>query len=165
MTCEFVDAMYVNFAVPENVADGFDRGTYIFTAGLVVSMWISKYGSQMLKKIFPDSSAQTEEGKKLILVRLASVLTLFATCAATLVTFGLPTSLLFSFGGLGGLAFGLAAKDFIANLIGASSSPSLHRLVKAIRSSCWGLVVSSGAQILQKSVNTESKRLAGTLRC
>ena len=118
VTCEFVDAMYVNFAVPENVADGFDRGTYIFTAGLVVSMWISKYGSQMLKKIFPDSSAQTEEGKKLILVRLASVLTLFATCAATLVTFGLPTSLLFSFGGLGGLAFGLAAKDFIANLIG-----------------------------------------------
>ena len=118
VTCEFVDAMYVNFAVPENVADGFDRGTYIFTAGLVVSMWISKYGSQMLKKIFPDSAARTEEGKKLILVRLASVLTLFATCAATLVTFGLPTSLLFSFGGLGGLAFGLAAKDFIANLIG-----------------------------------------------
>ena len=118
VTCEFVDAMYVNFAVPENVAAGFDRGTYIFTAGLIVSMWISKYGSQILTKMFPDSSAQTEEGKKLILVRFATMITLFATFAATLVTFGLPASFLFSFGGLGGLAFGLAAKDFIANLIG-----------------------------------------------
>ena len=63
VTCEFVDAMYVNFAVPENVADGFDRGTYIFTAGLVVSMWISKYGSQMLKKIFPDSSAKPRKAR------------------------------------------------------------------------------------------------------
>ena len=118
VTCEFVDAMYVNFAVPENVAAGFDRGTYIFTAGLIVSMWLSKYGSQLLTKMFPDSSAQTEEGKKLILVRFATMITLFATFAATLVTFGLPASFLFSFGGLGGLAFGLAAKDFIANLIG-----------------------------------------------
>ena len=118
VTCEFVDVMYVDFAVSENIASGFDRGTYIFTAGLVVSMWISKYGSQVLTRLFPDSSAKTEEGKKLILVRLATMLTLFATFAATLVTFGLPTSLLFSFGGLGGLAFGLAAKDFIANLIG-----------------------------------------------
>jgi small-conductance mechanosensitive channel len=118
VTCEFVDVMYVDFAVSENIASGFDRGTYIFTAGLVLSMWISKYGSQVLTKLFPDSSAKTEEGKKLILVRLATMLTLFATFAATLVTFGLPTSLLFSFGGLGGLAFGLAAKDFIANLIG-----------------------------------------------
>lgn len=118
VTCEFVDAMYVNFAVPENVAAGFDRGTYIFTAGLIVSMWLSKYGSQLLTKMFPDSSAQTEEGKKLILVRFATMITLLATFAATLVTFGLPASFLFSFGGLGGLAFGLAAKDFIANLIG-----------------------------------------------
>merc|ERR1711903_180002 len=68
--------------------------------------------------MFPDSSAQTEEGKKLILVRFATMITLFATFAATLVTFGLTASFLFSFGGLGGLAFGLAAKDFIANLIG-----------------------------------------------
>jgi small-conductance mechanosensitive channel len=81
-------------------------------------MWLSKYGSQLLTKMFPDSSAQTEEGKKLILVRFATMITLLATFAATLVTFGLPASFLFSFGGLGGLAFGLAAKDFIANLIG-----------------------------------------------
>jgi hypothetical protein len=79
VTCEFVDAMYVNFAVPENVAAGFDRGTYIFTAGLIVSMWLSKYGSQLLTKMFPDSSAQTEEGKKLILVRFATMITLLAT--------------------------------------------------------------------------------------
>ena len=118
VTCEFVDAMYVNFAVPENVAAGFDRGTYIFSAGLIVSMWLSKYGSQLFTKMFPDSSVQTEEGKKLILVRFATMVTLLATFAATLVTFGLPASFLFSFGGLGGLAFGLAAKDFIANLIG-----------------------------------------------
>ena len=47
------------------------------------------------------------------------MVTLLATFAATLVTFGLPASFLFSFGGLGGLAFGLAAKDFITNLTAA----------------------------------------------
>ena len=116
VTCEFIDAMYVDFAVPSAITNGFDRGSYILSGGVMASMWITKYGSQVLTKLFPDS--EVEEGKQLILVRFTTMITLFATFAATLVTFGLPTSLLFSFGGLGGLAFGLAAKDFIANLIG-----------------------------------------------
>ena len=93
------------------------------------------------------------------------MLTLFATCAATLVTFGLPTSLLFSFGGLGGLAFGLAAKDFIANLIGGI----IIAITSPFSEGDQIVLLGSGGKFRgsdsPKSVNTESKRLAGTLRC
>ena len=50
--------------------------------------------------------------------RLTSAVVVVATLMATLAAFGIPAEVLFSFGGLGGLAFGLAAKDFISNLIG-----------------------------------------------
>ena len=49
---------------------------------------------------------------------LTSAVVVVATLMATLAAFGIPAQVLFSFGGLGGLAFGLAAKDFISNLIG-----------------------------------------------
>ena len=116
VSCEFIDALLLDYDIPQAISEGFDRGSYILSAGIIVSMWITRYGAHTFRKFFTD--VEVDEGQLWILVRIANVFTLTCTCAATLLSFGLSTSLLFSFGGLGGLAFGLAAKDFIANLIG-----------------------------------------------
>jgi small-conductance mechanosensitive channel len=116
VSCDMLDQLSPDWDIPTPIKVGFDKGSYTFTVGLLIVLVIQKYGPRFLGRLAPAIAGD----KSLLLVstRLACALVVLATLMCTLAAFGIPAKVLFSFGGLGGLAFGLAAKDFISNLIG-----------------------------------------------
>ncbi len=114
--CDMIDQLSTEWEIPEYIKLGWDKGSYTFAMGILIVMSIQNYGPRMLGRLFP--SMCRDASVQLVITRLTSAVVVVATLMATLAAFGIPAQVLFSFGGLGGLAFGLAAKDFISNLIG-----------------------------------------------
>ena len=114
--CDMIDQLSTEWDIPDNIKLGFDKGSYTFATGILVVMVIQNYGPRLLGRFFP--SIRYDASLQLVITRLTSAFVVVATLMLTLAAFGIPAQVLFSFGGLGGLAFGLAAKDFISNLIG-----------------------------------------------
>lgn len=114
--CDMIDLLSTEWDIPDNIKLGFDKGSYTFATGILVVMVIQNYGPRLLGRFFP--SIRYDASLQLVITRLTSAFVVVATLMLTLAAFGIPAQVLFSFGGLGGLAFGLAAKDFISNLIG-----------------------------------------------
>lgn len=114
--CAMIDMLSPDWDIPEAIKLGFDKGAYTFTSGMLSVLWIQNYGPNVLGAVFPAISE--DPSLQLVITRLTSAFIIVATLMLTLAAFGIPAKVLFSFGGLGGLAFGLAAKDFISNLIG-----------------------------------------------
>jgi len=114
--CDMIDQLSTEWDIPEPIKVGFDKGSYTFTSGILLVMTIQKYGPKLLGKFIP--AMREDAAVQLVITRLLSALVVVTTLMLTLSAFGIPAQVLFSFGGLGGLAFGLAAKDFISNLIG-----------------------------------------------
>lgn len=116
VVCDMIDQLSTEWDIPEPIKVGFDKGSYTFTSGILLVMTIQKYGPKLLGKFIP--AMREDAAVQLVITRLLSAFVVVATLMLTLSAFGIPAQVLFSFGGLGGLAFGLAAKDFISNLIG-----------------------------------------------
>ena len=116
VVCDMIDQLSTEWDIPEPIKVGFDKGSYTFTCGILLVMTIQKYGPNLLGKFIP--AMREDAAVQLVITRLLSAFVVVATLMLTLSAFGIPAQVLFSFGGLGGLAFGLAAKDFISNLIG-----------------------------------------------
>ena len=114
--CDMIDQLSTEWEIPEYIKLGWDKGSYTFAMGILIVMSIQNYGPRTLGRLFP--SMCRDASVQLVITRLTSAVVVVATLMATLAAFGIPAEVLFSFGGLGGLAFGLAAKDFISNLIG-----------------------------------------------
>ena len=114
--CAMLDMLSPDWDIPEAIKLGFDKGAYTFTTGMFAVMWVQHYGPSVLGKVFP--AIREDASLQLVITRLTSAFVIVTTLMLTLAAFGIPAKVLFSFGGLGGLAFGLAAKDFISNLIG-----------------------------------------------
>ncbi|OUS45801.1 Mechanosensitive ion channel-domain-containing protein [Ostreococcus tauri] len=114
--CSMIDMLSTEWDIPEYIKLGFDKGSYTFSLGIIVVMAIQQYGPKLLGRFLP--SIREDASLQLVITRLTSAAVVVTTLMLTLSAFGIPAKVLFSFGGLGGLAFGLAAKDFISNLIG-----------------------------------------------
>ena len=114
--CSMIDMLSTEWDIPEYIKLGFDKGSYTFSLGIIVVMAIQQYGPTLLGRILP--SIREDASLQLVITRLTSAAVVVATLMLTLSAFGIPAKFLFSFGGIGGLALGLAAKDFISNLIG-----------------------------------------------
>jgi len=114
--CDMIDQLSTEWDIPEYIKLGWDKGSYTFAMGILGVMSIQHFGPRLLRNVFP--SLCQDASVQLVITRLTSAVVVIATLMATLAAFGIPAQVLFSFGGLGGLAFGLAAKDFISNLIG-----------------------------------------------
>lgn len=114
--CDMIDQLSTEWDIPEYIKLGWDKGSYTFATGILIVMSIQHFGPRLLGNVFP--SLCRDASVQLVVTRLTSAVVVIATLMATLAAFGIPAQVLFSFGGLGGLAFGLAAKDFISNLIG-----------------------------------------------
>ena len=102
--------------LPYSMMDEFDRGSYILAAGSIGIMSTNHWLPGILQKSFSIN----DTSQRLVLTRLATCMMLIGTLAATALVFGVPASSLLGFGGIGGLTFGLAAKDLISNFIGGS---------------------------------------------
>lgn len=102
--------------LPDTTLNQFDRGMYTLTAGVISVMAADRWFPDFLKTklVIQDAS------QRLVLTRLVTVALAMATAASSAVVFGLPPKSLLGFGGIGGLTFGLAAKDLVSNFIGGS---------------------------------------------
>ena len=117
VACDLLDALSTEWDIPLSIRVGFDKGSYIMAIGIILIMFMQKYLPRALARMFPSMTGN-DTSVSFVITRLASAVMVLATLMLTLSAFGIPAKVLFSFGGLGGLAFGLAAKDFISNLIG-----------------------------------------------
>ena len=117
IACDLIDQLSTEWDIPLPIRVGFDKGSYTLTTGVMSIMFVQKYLPPFLTKVFPSLTGN-DTSVQFVITRLTSALMVLATLMLTLSAFGIPAKVLFSFGGLGGLAFGLAAKDFISNLIG-----------------------------------------------
>jgi len=117
IACDLIDQLSTEWDIPLPIRVGFDKGSYTLSAGVMSIMFVQKYLPPFLTKVFPSLTGN-DTSVQFVITRLTSALMVVATLMLTLSAFGIPAKVLFSFGGLGGLAFGLAAKDFISNLIG-----------------------------------------------
>ena len=117
IACDLIDQLSTEWDIPMPIRVGFDKGSYTLTTGIISIMFVQKYLPPLLTKVLP-SLTSNDTSVQFVITRLTSAVMVVATLMLTLSAFGIPAKVLFSFGGLGGLAFGLAAKDFISNLIG-----------------------------------------------
>ena len=128
--------------LPDTTLNQFDRGMYTLTAGVISVMAADRWFPDFLKTklVIQDASQRlvyvlyfaNNPGTMFAhtrltlfvdnhsLTRLVTVALAMATAASSAVVFGLPPKSLLGFGGIGGLTFGLAAKDLVSNFIGGS---------------------------------------------
>ena len=102
--------------LPNTTLNQFDRGMYTLTGGIISVMAADRWFPDFLKTKANISDAS----QRLVLTRLLTVGLFMTTIASSAVVFGLPPNSLLGFGGIGGLTFGLAAKDLVSNFIGGS---------------------------------------------
>ena len=108
--------LHMNRWLPDVVIAQFDRGMYTLAAGVMSVMATDHW----LPRILEAKANIKDSSQRLVLTRLATVMLAITTVVCSAVVFGLPPRSLLGFGGVGGLAFGLAAKDLIGNFIGGS---------------------------------------------
>lgn len=108
--------LHMNQWLPDVVMGQFDRGMYTLAAGIMSVMAVDHW----LPRILEAKANIKDSSQRLVLTRLATVMLAISTVVCSAVVFGLPPRSLLGFGGVGGLAFGLAAKDLIGNFIGGS---------------------------------------------
>jgi small-conductance mechanosensitive channel len=94
----------------------FDRGSYTLAAGAIGIMSTNHWLPSILKTRY----GVADTSQQLVITRLATCVMFFTTIFAAALIFGVPAKNLLGFGGIGGLTFGLAAKDLISNFIGGS---------------------------------------------
>ena len=102
--------------LPDTTIAQFDRGMYTLTAGVISVMAADHWFPDFLR----DKANIKDSSQRLVLTRLLTVALAMGSVASSAVVFGLPPRSLLGFGGLGGLTFGLAAKDLVSNFIGGS---------------------------------------------
>ena len=102
--------------LPETTIAQFDRGMYTLTAGVISVMATDRWLPDFLR----DKVNIKDASQRLVLTRLTTVALAMGSVASSAVVFGLPARSLLGFGGIGGLTFGLAAKDLVSNFIGGS---------------------------------------------
>ena len=94
----------------------FDLGMYTLCAGTVTIMGISRWLPRMLENRvgIADASLQT------VLTRLCTILVGIITVLRAGLLFGVPPGSILGVGGVGGLTFGLAARDVLSNIMGGT---------------------------------------------
>ena len=102
--------------LPDTTITQFDRGMYTLTAGVISVMATDHWLPDFLR----DKANIKDASQRLVLTRLMTVALAIGSVASSAVVFGLPPRSLLGFGGIGGLTFGLAAKDLVSNFIGGS---------------------------------------------
>ena len=102
--------------LPDTTIAQFDRGMYTLTAGVISVMAADHWFPDFLR----DKANIKDASQRLVLTRLLTVALAMGSVASSAVVFGLPPRSLLGFGGIGGLTFGLAAKDLVSNFIGGS---------------------------------------------
>lgn len=102
--------------LPYSMMAQFDRGMYTLAAGVIAIM----YTNHWLPNVLKIKAGVSDTSQQLVITRLVTVIIAFSTVGATALIFGVPAANLLGFGGIGGLTFGLAAKDLISNFIGGS---------------------------------------------
>ena len=95
---------------------GFDIGVYILTSGALAIMTTSRYLPTFLETRFKIM----EVALKTVITRLATIAIGVVSVLNAGVCFGLPASSILGVSGVGGLTFGLAAKDILSNFMGGT---------------------------------------------
>ena len=95
---------------------GFDIGVYILTSGALAIMTTSRYLPAFLETRFKIM----EVALKTVITRLATIAIGVVSVLNAGVCFGLPASSILGVSGVGGLTFGLAAKDILSNFMGGT---------------------------------------------
>ena len=104
----------LSVGLPQIFVNQFDRGMYALAAGCIAGLSANEYFPRVLRSKFGVTNTSTE----LLLTRFAIGVITFTTVLVAALLFGLPPKSLLGFGGIGGLTFGLAAKDLISNYLG-----------------------------------------------
>ena len=114
--CRVGELLEMSPFLPTTIMEQFDRGMYTLAGGIIATMATDNY----LPEILTDRLGIKDSSTKLVLTRLAVVTGALCTAISSALVFGLPPKSLLGFGGIGGLTFGLAAKDLVSNFIGGS---------------------------------------------
>ena len=105
--------------VPEaltGVGAALDVATYVAVFGVIVMMIVSKVAPWVLRTKF----SITEVALQTVIARMLNILIFIGTALKVGFLFGVPPASIIGVGGVGGLTFGLAAKDVFSNLIGGT---------------------------------------------
>lgn len=94
----------------------FDVAMYALAVGAIAVMFTNRW----LPIILERRAGVSEASLQLVITRLVTILIVIVTvvCAGTLL--GVPAAGVLGLGGVGGLTFGLAAKDILSNLLGGT---------------------------------------------
>jgi hypothetical protein len=114
--CRVGELLDMSAFLPATIMEQFDRGMYTLAGGIIAVMATDNY----LPEILTNRLGVKDSSTKLVLTRLAVVTGALCTAISSALVFGLPPKSLLGFGGIGGLTFGLAAKDLVSNFIGGS---------------------------------------------
>lgn len=95
---------------------GFDIGVYILTSGALAIMTTSRFLPNFLETRFKIM----EVALKTVITRLTTIAIGVVSVLNAGVCFGLPASSILGVSGVGGLTFGLAAKDILSNFMGGT---------------------------------------------
>ena len=114
--CRVGELLEMSAFLPATIMEQFDRGMYTLAGGIIAVMATDNY----LPEILTNRLGVNDSSTKLVLTRLAVVTGALCTAISSALVFGLPPKSLLGFGGIGGLTFGLAAKDLVSNFIGGS---------------------------------------------
>lgn len=106
------------FATMFMLGRGFniDIGMYVIALGAVVAMFIGRW----LPEILERRAGIEEPAVQLIATRLMTIAIVLVTIVVAGSFFGVPPQGILGLGGVGGLTFGLAAKDLLSNLLGGT---------------------------------------------
>jgi len=94
----------------------FDLGMYVLGGGAVAVMAILRW----LPGVLHARLGITEGSLQTVLTRLATILVGVASGLKAGLLFGVPASSMIGAGGVGGLTFGLAARDVLSNVMGGT---------------------------------------------
>ena len=102
-------------AMLSGVGAAIDVGMYMIAFGAINIMVVNKFGPKILAPKVPEIALQ------LVITRLINIVIFVAVALKVGFLFGVPPASILGLGGVGGLTFGLAAKDVFSNLIGGTT--------------------------------------------
>lgn len=94
----------------------FDLGMYTLCAGAVTIMAIARW----LPRVLANRAGIADASLQTVLTRLCTILVGIATVLRAGLLFGVPPGSILGVGGVGGLTFGLAARDVLSNIMGGT---------------------------------------------
>lgn len=95
---------------------GFDLGVYVLAFGATCAMAVGRYLPRVLETKFAVASVSLRS----VLTRMAEVVVVFASIIKAGMLFGASAKAILGVGSVGGLAFGLASKEIISNVMGGT---------------------------------------------